>query len=43
MKPKTYNSNKNEYNIVRNLLTMNHFKIMVLRKEANLLTPHCLI
>jgi hypothetical protein len=26
MKPKTYNSNKIEYDIVKNLLTMNHFE-----------------
>ncbi len=43
MKPKICNSNKNKYCSVRNLLTMNHFKIMVLRKEVDLLTPHYFI
>jgi hypothetical protein len=41
MKPKTCKSNKNEYGIVRNLWTMNHFWIMVLHRKANFLMPHC--
>jgi hypothetical protein len=43
MKPKTCKSNKNEYGIVRNLSTMNHFLIMVLCKKVNLITLHYLM
>jgi hypothetical protein len=43
MKPKICDSNKIEHDIVRNLSTMNHFWIMVLRKEANFLMLDCLV
>ncbi len=41
MEPKTWNSNKIKYDVVKNLLTMNHFSIMVLHKKPNLLMLHC--
>jgi hypothetical protein len=37
MNLKTLSSNKIQYGIVGNLLTMNHFLIMVLHKKANFL------
>ncbi len=39
----TWISNKIQYGMVGNSPTMNRFKIMVLRKEANFLMPHYLI